>query len=152
MPVTVTGQVHINDQRYAELLLFPVTIGDNQKLLFHSSIEIKVGDRMVAANELLDRDEILLASGRKQSGSAVSGDAEYVVITSRGWDDSSIDYCAVHDSKLSRLRRLPAAQFQFRLRNVLGPTSDARHKFPGFRGGISANRSPANTPERGGMG
>jgi len=81
-PVTVTGQVYINDRCYAEILVFPVTVNEKNELVFNSSIEIRVGDRVVAPNELLCRDEMLMKSGREHPQVAVSGGAEYVIITS----------------------------------------------------------------------
>ncbi|MCD6249171.1 MAG: T9SS type A sorting domain-containing protein [candidate division Zixibacteria bacterium] len=81
-PVTVTGQIHVDGQRYAEILVFPVTVNENSELSFHPSIEIRIGDRAVNPNELLCRDDVYPASRREHLKSTTSGSVEYVVITS----------------------------------------------------------------------
>ncbi len=91
-PMTVTGQVRVEGQRYAELLLFPATVNNDNELVFHSSIEIRVGNRIVALDELLDRDEVLATSfERNRPSAASSGEAEYVIVTSAALADAMQD-------------------------------------------------------------
>jgi hypothetical protein len=61
--IEVVGEVHLEDRRFAHLLVFPVTVAENGELSFATEIDIFVGNRKLTSDELLDPTTV---TGRDQ--------------------------------------------------------------------------------------
>jgi len=84
-PVTRLGELTVQGRSYAELIIWPVTVDAFGEAILHRHIAICVGSRLVAASELIRRDEALAQDDSRpqsQVGGTAAGDAvEYVIVT-----------------------------------------------------------------------
>jgi hypothetical protein len=83
--VHVAGEIDLNGRRYAELLVFPVTVDSAGQSWFNRSVVIQVGERTVNQPDLIPRNNLLdiyTTSGKQRSQTTSSAGPEYVIITS----------------------------------------------------------------------
>ncbi len=88
--VEIEGVWQYEGQTFARLIVFPVTIGDNEQLIFHPQIDITVRERDATFEELRKTEDITDAlSGRdRASRMAANNDTpNYVIITSGDLSD-----------------------------------------------------------------
>ncbi len=81
-PVIVLGETSVNNQRYGELMIFPVTVDSSGSLSLHASLTINIDGRMIAASELLSRDEIIANAKDIRDASVAATGSEYLIVTS----------------------------------------------------------------------
>ena len=79
----VVGCRDIRGVRYAELLLFPMTIAENDQVVFNSALDIKVGDRRLGKNELQTVNQVGDDKDRQTlpMHAAADGDTRYIIVT-----------------------------------------------------------------------
>jgi hypothetical protein len=87
-PLVVLDELTINGQRYADLLIFPVTVDTNGTLWSHPSLSISVGERSIAATDLLPRNEATTGWKEQRLSSAGSSGPDYLVVTSSALAES----------------------------------------------------------------
>ena len=90
-PALITGEVTVRGQRYAELVLFPVTVDAEAALWFHGSLEIGIADECIETAGLIGRRDFTGlndASLRSRLSAASSWGTEYVIITSASLAES----------------------------------------------------------------
>jgi len=81
-PLEVIADRSVHGHRHVELMVFPVTLDDAGRLLFHPSIDLRVNGRTILATGLIPHDEAV-ASGRETwSESSASEATEYLIVTS----------------------------------------------------------------------
>lgn len=81
MPVVSTGEVRIGGDRYAGLLLFPLTVDSTGRLLQHHSITISIGSRVLTGSDLVPATTRMEAIDYSPSRNG-SGGTEYLIVTS----------------------------------------------------------------------
>ncbi len=84
-PLWRAGEVDIRGTRYADLLLFPVSVSPNGSYVFARSVTIDVGGRGIAAQTLLSRNEMMAAEYSSQTSPSQVvdfGQIDYVIVTS----------------------------------------------------------------------
>ncbi|RKX26564.1 MAG: hypothetical protein DRP45_03270 [Candidatus Zixiibacteriota bacterium] len=83
--VHVTGRINLNDQHFAQLLVFPITVDADGVLWFNQSVAIKIDGAEVDPSTLVLRESVLKDAGTQRSSvaaNAASGALEYVIVTS----------------------------------------------------------------------
>jgi len=81
-PVEVLGEIRVGGHRYADLLVFPVTVNAEGRLYFHDSITVSISGRVVSSTELTPRADIYRAGRRDHPSGAASTGPEYLIVTS----------------------------------------------------------------------
>lgn len=84
--VYVVGQVVIDQQRFAQILLLPVTVSDQGEIRINESIAITLGAELLRADQLLSESSVRAARQNAPSLAGLSSDAgvtTYLIITSR---------------------------------------------------------------------
>ena len=91
-PLFVLGEKMINLERYARIMLFPVTVDVAGNRYVHESITIQVGTRKVANSDLLPIDSVNAENERHSISSVSLGSLpyseNYVIITNSALVDS----------------------------------------------------------------
>ncbi|MBN1212713.1 MAG: T9SS type A sorting domain-containing protein [candidate division Zixibacteria bacterium] len=84
-PVYIVGEVIRDGRRFASLLVFPVTIDSLGTLTFHPTIDIYVGTRLIAEEQLLSPEEVYKSwseiSDKSALRNSLSGTLDYVIVT-----------------------------------------------------------------------
>jgi hypothetical protein len=81
----VSGERRVGQHRYADVLVFPVSLRDDGSAVFHRSVSILVANRIVSEQDLVAQDSLPSAGtwpSKYEPRQAASGNSiEYVVIT-----------------------------------------------------------------------
>lgn len=85
--VEVIGDITIDGRRYADLLVFPVTVDSCGRLCFHSDINITLSGRTISQPDLLTR-ALVIEQERRAAPSASSGNGNYLIVTSNKLADA----------------------------------------------------------------
>jgi hypothetical protein len=83
--VTVKGTLTVDGIRYAEVIVFPVTIDSEYTVRFNTAISIYVADRKLASGDLIPRRDIAPEARSTRSfvrSGAASGATDYIIVTS----------------------------------------------------------------------
>ncbi len=83
--VFVNGDIIAQDRRYAELLIFPVSLKSDSPARLNKSIQIKIGERILKEADLINRSDIIeMISNNRNSANSVSsgGTTKFLIITS----------------------------------------------------------------------
>ncbi|MFZ5980327.1 MAG: C25 family cysteine peptidase [Candidatus Zixiibacteriota bacterium] len=78
------GEKKYDRSRYAEIMLFPVTVDTDGALTFHRSITLTVGDRVITGEQLLSENEVrtwILSKNTWPATNTLSSACDYVIVT-----------------------------------------------------------------------
>lgn len=91
-PVKVDGEKTIENRRYAKLLIFPVTFSSDGDAFLNTDIQIRLADRIIVAEELIDPKQLPASenyeSNRSRSMATSSATMKYLIVTSRSLAES----------------------------------------------------------------
>jgi hypothetical protein len=80
-PVCPIDEVSVDNQRYARAMVFPATVDNAGNVHFAESIQIRVGDRRVAARDLAEWTRPNHRIGHVGSAALSLGAADYLIVT-----------------------------------------------------------------------
>lgn len=80
--VEVVGEIAIAGQRYAELLIFPVSIDETGSLRFNDQLAISIAGETIPASWLISRESLPATRRAAGRGQSASGQAIYLIVTS----------------------------------------------------------------------
>ncbi len=85
-PGMVTGEITQSGQRYADLLLFPISHAADSALYFNESITITIGERVIASDEL--RPFAQVSQTVQMAPSVATAAPQYLIVTSQSLVDA----------------------------------------------------------------
>ncbi len=88
--IYVDREIRCSERRLARIVVFPVTVDSSGSFLLNELVTIRVADRVVSADELIDQAETCLQEDATRSGTLApsQADADYVIITSAELSES----------------------------------------------------------------
>lgn len=89
--LSTAGEIFIDGRRFAELMLFPVTIDSAGVARYNNDFVFHVADRKVSPSDVIDRETILAESASRPQTLLATGDPDasnYLIITSESMAES----------------------------------------------------------------
>jgi hypothetical protein len=86
----VKGTLTLDGVRYAEVIVFPVTVDSAYTVSFNSAISIRIADRQLISSDLIPRRDVIQHGSSLRSSvktGAASGATDYVIVTSAALAD-----------------------------------------------------------------
>jgi len=82
--VYIAGEKQYHNERYAMILIFPVTVDTSGELTFHREINLAIGAKTITGEQLLSEDEVRTWSLSKNTWTAPKAQSagnDYVIVT-----------------------------------------------------------------------